>query len=142
VHTPVLFETNNEPNRRTVPEIMREFGTKCWPERKWFFRFGTSAQTEVAPARPSHGRFMYDTQKARSDSASSCQRGASPTWWAKDGPTRALENFVDVQSSSLLVDGLFWSLRREPETRHLLGRSVLTRTLALWWTPRRKTLTQ
>jgi hypothetical protein len=117
---------------------MREFGTKCWPERKWFFRVWylcTNKGPRLGPATAA-----LCTIRRKHAILLPVVKEASPRGTPKMGPTRQLplENFM-CSRQAFLVDGLFWSLRREPETRHLLGRSVLTRTLALWWTPRRKT---
>jgi hypothetical protein len=100
-----------------------------------------SAQTEGGPGSAATAALCTIRRKHGAILLPACQRGVTTWWPPKDGTdkTVAARKFrgCAVVKPSWLMD-CFGLSDVNPKRGISWGRSVLTRTLALWWTPRRK----
>jgi RNA polymerase II subunit A-like phosphatase len=126
VHTQYYSETNNEPNRRTVPEIMRGIRHQVLAGTKMVLSGLVPLHKQKVAPGSAQPRPLY-VRYAESMGAillPAVKEGVTHVVAAKDGTdktvaARKLRGCAVVKPSWLM--DCFWSLRREPETRHLLG---------------------
>lgn len=126
VHTQYYSDTNNEPNRRTVPEIMRGIRHQVLAGTKMVLSGLVPLHKQRVAPGSAQPRPLY-VRYAESMGAillPAVKEGVTHVVAAKDGTdktvaARKLRGCAVVKPSWLM--DCFWSLRREPETRHLLG---------------------
>jgi RNA polymerase II subunit A-like phosphatase len=127
VHTQYYSETNNEPNRRTVPELLRGIrhqllaGTKMVLSGLVPLHKQKAAPGSALQPRP---LFVRYAESMGAILLPAVKEGVTHVVAAKDGTdktvaARKIRGCVVVKPSWLM--DCVWSLRREPETRHLLG---------------------
>jgi RNA polymerase II subunit A-like phosphatase len=126
VHTQYYSETNNEPNRRTVPEIMRGIRHQVLAGTKMVLSGLVPLHKQKVAPGSAQPRPLY-VRYAESMGAillPAVKEGVTHVVAAKDGTDKTVAarkiRGCAVVKPSWLMD-CFWSLRREPETRHLLG---------------------
>jgi RNA polymerase II subunit A-like phosphatase len=126
VHTQYYSETNNEPNRRTVPELLRGIRHQVLAGTKMVLSGLVPLHKQKVAPGSAQPRPLY-VRYAESMGAillPAVKEGVTHVVAAKDGTdktvaARKLRGCAVVKPSWLM--DCFWSLRREPETRHLLG---------------------